>query len=50
MSSKITLLLSDLAWHIAGALGLSICDIVYGLHTRGSLALALAVYLVHLET
>ena len=27
--SKITLLLSDLSWHIAGAVGLRICEIVY---------------------
>ena len=50
MSSKITLLLSDLAWHIAGALDLRICEIVYGLHTRSGLAVALAVYSLHLKT
>ena len=46
MSSKITLLPSDLAWHIAGALGLRIYEIVYGVQTRSGLALALTVYSV----
>ena len=36
--------------HIVGALGLRICEIVYGLRTRSGLALALAVYSVHLKT
>ena len=44
------LLLSDLAWHIAGAFGLRVSEIVYGLPIRSGLALALAVYSVHLKT
>ena len=50
MSPKTTLLLSDLAWYIPGALSLRICEIMYGLHTRSGLAPALAVYALHLKT
>ena len=48
MSSRISLKLSDLAWHIAAPC-LRVCELDHGLHTRSGLALALAVFSLHMN-